>query len=41
MTTPFSADALLELLQTRWRSSDLEFARQLADVLLEQFEDQR
>jgi uncharacterized protein YyaL (SSP411 family) len=35
----FLADALLELLQTRWRSSDLEFARQLADVLLEQFED--
>ena len=25
----FLADALLELLQTRWRSSDLEFARQL------------
>ncbi len=35
----FLADALLELLQTRWRSSDLEFARQLADVLLDQFED--
>jgi uncharacterized protein YyaL (SSP411 family) len=35
----FLADALLELLQTRWRSSDLDFARQLADVLLEQFED--
>jgi uncharacterized protein YyaL (SSP411 family) len=35
----FLADALLELLQTRWRSSDLEFARQLAAVLLEQFED--
>ena len=35
----FLADALLELLQTRWRSSDLEFARQLADVLLAQFED--
>jgi uncharacterized protein YyaL (SSP411 family) len=33
------ADSLLELLQTRWRSSDLEFACQLADVLLEQFED--
>jgi uncharacterized protein YyaL (SSP411 family) len=33
------ADALLELLQTRWRSSDLEFACQLADVLLAQFED--
>jgi len=35
----FLADALLELLQTRWRSSDLQFARALADVLLEQFED--
>jgi uncharacterized protein YyaL (SSP411 family) len=35
----FLADALLELLQTRWRSSDLEFARQLAEVLLDQFED--
>jgi uncharacterized protein len=35
----FLADALLELLQTRWRSSDLEFAQHLAAVLLEQFED--
>jgi len=35
----FLADALLELLQTRWRSSDLEFARRLADILLDQFED--
>ncbi|HSZ09846.1 MAG TPA: thioredoxin domain-containing protein [Steroidobacteraceae bacterium] len=35
----FLADALLELLQTRWRSSDLEFARQLSEVLLEQFAD--
>jgi uncharacterized protein YyaL (SSP411 family) len=35
----FLAEALLELLQTRWRSSDLEFARQLAEVLLGQFED--
>jgi uncharacterized protein len=35
----FLADALLELLQTRWRSSDLEFACQLAEVLLDQFED--
>ncbi len=35
----FLAEALLELLQTRWRSSDLEFARQLTDVLLSQFED--
>jgi uncharacterized protein len=36
----FLADALLELLQTRWRSSDLKFARELVDVLLAQFEDQ-
>jgi uncharacterized protein YyaL (SSP411 family) len=35
----FLADALLELLQTRWRSSDLHFARELTDVLLSQFED--
>jgi uncharacterized protein YyaL (SSP411 family) len=35
----FLADALLDLLQTRWRSSDLQFARQLADVLLLQFQD--
>ncbi len=35
----FLADSLLELLQTRWRGSDLEFARQLADVLLSQFQD--
>ncbi|HEX3914992.1 MAG TPA: thioredoxin domain-containing protein [Steroidobacteraceae bacterium] len=33
------ADALLELLQTRWRSSDLEFCMQLAEILLDQFED--
>jgi len=36
----FLADALLELLQTRWRGSDLQFARQLTDVLLSQFEDE-
>jgi uncharacterized protein YyaL (SSP411 family) len=35
----FLADALLELLQSRWRSSDLEFARGLIDVLLTKFED--
>jgi uncharacterized protein YyaL (SSP411 family) len=35
----FLADALLELLQTRWRSSDLYFARELIAVLLEQFQD--
>jgi uncharacterized protein YyaL (SSP411 family) len=35
----FLADALLELLQSRWRSSDLDFARGLLDVLLAKFED--
>jgi uncharacterized protein YyaL (SSP411 family) len=35
----FLADALLELLQSRWRSSDLEFARELLEVLLAKFED--
>jgi uncharacterized protein len=36
----FLADALLELLQTRWRDADLQFARELLEVLLTQFEDQ-
>ena len=31
--------ALLELLEAEFRSADLEFAEELADVLLEQFED--
>jgi uncharacterized protein YyaL (SSP411 family) len=35
----FLADALLELLQSRWRSSDLEFAVALVEVLLDQFQD--
>jgi uncharacterized protein len=35
----FLLDGLLELLQTRWRSSDLQFARALADALLAHFED--
>ena len=35
----FLLDALLELLQTRWRSDDLRFAVQLADTLLQHFED--
>lgn len=35
----FMLDALLELLQAQFRLADLEFARALADVLLEQFED--
>ena len=32
-------DGLLELLQARWRSEDLAFARDLADVLLDRFQD--
>ena len=32
-------DALLELLQCRWRNQDLNFACELADVLLNHFED--
>ncbi|MGF1546139.1 MAG: thioredoxin domain-containing protein [Thiotrichales bacterium] len=35
----FLLSALLELLQCRWRSDDLEFAQQIADVLLMHFED--
>ena len=37
----FMLDALLELMQAQFRQSDLEFARALADVLLEQFEDRQ
>ena len=37
----FMLDALLELLQAEFRPADLEFARALADVLLEQFEDKQ
>ncbi len=37
----FMLDALLELLQAEFRLADLEFARALADVLLEQFADTR
>jgi hypothetical protein len=36
----FTLDALLELLQARWRKADLDFARALADALLEHFEDE-
>ncbi|APZ43700.1 thioredoxin domain-containing protein [Acidihalobacter ferrooxydans] len=36
----FLLDAVLELLALRWRSADLDFAVQLADVLLEHFEDE-
>ena len=35
----FLLDALLELLQARWDSGHLAFARHLADLLLEHFED--
>ena len=35
----FLIDALLELLQARWDSAQLAFAIQLADLLLEHFED--
>ncbi|MDJ0759868.1 MAG: thioredoxin domain-containing protein [Woeseiaceae bacterium] len=35
----FLADAVLELLQARWSTSNLAFAIALADTLLEQFED--
>jgi uncharacterized protein YyaL (SSP411 family) len=35
----FLVDALLGLLQARWRSEDLEFALALAEVLLARFED--
>jgi uncharacterized protein len=35
----FLIDALLELLQARWRGEDLEFATRLADLTLEHFED--
>ncbi len=35
----FLLDALLELLQARWRNEDLEFAMQLAEALLTRFED--
>ncbi len=35
----FLLDALIELLQTRWRSSDLQLATALADALLEHFTD--
>jgi uncharacterized protein YyaL (SSP411 family) len=35
----FLLDGLLELLQTRWRSEDLQFAVDLAEALLAHFED--
>jgi uncharacterized protein YyaL (SSP411 family) len=36
----FLLDGLLELLQARWRDSDLRFAIALADTVLEHFQDQ-
>ena len=35
----FLIDAILELLQVRWKTKDLEFAIQLADIVLEHFPD--
>lgn len=35
----FLIDALLELLQTRWRSEDLHFAIELAEIVLTHFQD--
>ena len=35
----FLIDGIIELLQTSWRTRDLDFAIRLADILLEQFED--
>ncbi len=37
----FLLDAVLELLQVRWQSDELAFAIQLADYLLEHFEDKQ
>jgi len=37
----FMLDALLELLQAEFRKSDLDFAKQLAQVMLEQFQDRQ
>jgi uncharacterized protein YyaL (SSP411 family) len=36
----FLAHGVLELLQCRWRDGDLDFARELVDVLLSHFEDE-
>lgn len=35
----FLLDAVIELLQTRWRTGDLQFATQLAEMLLSEFAD--
>ena len=36
----FLLDALLELLQSRWNTGHLAFAQQIAELMLEHFEDQ-
>ncbi len=36
----FLLDALIEIMQTEFKAEDLNFAKKIADVLLEQFEDQ-
>ncbi len=37
----FLLDAILELMQARWRDGDMSFALALADTVLEQFEDKQ
>ena len=37
----FMLDALLELLQVRWRKEDITFAQQIADIMLIHFEDKQ
>ncbi len=37
----FTIDAVLELAQARWRDGDLEFAIELAEILLQRFRDAR
>ena len=37
----FLLDGLLEIQQTRWRTGDLQFAVEIADVMLEHFEDKK
>ncbi len=37
----FLLDALLELMQTRWRAGDLEFAIEIAEAMLAHFEDKQ
>ena len=37
----FLIDAIIELMQARWRDGDMAFALQLADTVLDQFEDKQ